>query len=879
MPGRRMLRCMVALAVSWMALVPCVGRGAEQAGANAYITEKQVVERNMLRNGGFEEVNPDTGVPRNWNVGEQWRPGSATACFTVDHASVASGKNALRVTGVGRIQYASSDRASVTGGRAYTLVYSTRQAGIGEGMLGGSIEIAWYKTGGQKTMSRVDFLKGPLAWRRRTVHLVAPEEAQTVAVYLEKHSREGVLWFDDLALAEGIMQKAAGDISPSEWVRQYAVYENMQLDLGRFTQFRSRHMSSSSRPRLEALLARINAMKRKYAAHLERHGLDEEALPSELGRAYGSGTRDAEGEYAPLVDLWYGDYLEIAAEMKACKGEIDDHIRKNAPGQIESQIRKVFGQHAEYGLGVTNGMQKVLKQEPYLGPIADRAQVSLAGNEHEGLQVVVLALQKELRGVRVTISDLVAGDGNVLSAERVKVFPVGYVQTNPPEYPIDYVGLWPDPLLKDAARDFGPRANQPFWIDVNAPAGTPSGLYHGQIRVAVANSHELILPLTAKVWGFEIPRTGRFKVFGRFRPDKLLKFYRWPELPEDIELAWYLFLLEHRYTPNDWFTRAMTPTPERGMLKKCLDAGLTVVNVMDVSRWLPRGEADMSWQPPTQADLAAIRSALQSRAALLKEHSALHAGFVFGFDEVSDPSVYPTIAETFRFVHSVVPEFKTITTSVTPPIDAMVSDVDVWMPLLGRPRNDSEVERKKSPGAEVFYYIFGEPQHPFPNASLIDYPALDGRITFWMMFARNRTGWGHWYVNGWEANFAGQGRWPDVPWKPYSSPRYAGRNGEGYFIYPGPDGLPLSSIRFENLRDGIEDWEMMYMLRQHAESMPEGDVRRAAAERLLRDVRELVPTQYRYCNDPDRLLRLRERIAAQLEILSRGSGRPRAEGG
>ncbi len=32
----------------------------------------------------------------------------------------------------------------------------------------------------------------------------------------------------------------------------------------------------------------------------------------------------------------------------------------------------------------------------------------------------------------------------------------------------------------------------------------------------------------------------------------------------------------------------------------------------------------------------------------------------------------------------------------------------------------------------MFFYIFGAPKHPFPNAFTIDYPAIDSRISFWI---------------------------------------------------------------------------------------------------------------------------------------------------
>ena len=40
-------------------------------------------------------------------------------------------------------------------------------------------------------------------------------------------------------------------------------------------------------------------------------------------------------------------------------------------------------------------------------------------------------------------------------------------------------------------------------------------------------------------------------------------------------------------------------------------------------------------------------------------------------------------------------------------------------------------------------------------------------------------------------------------------------DGEGLYFYPGPDG-PVSSIRYENLRDGLEDVELIRMAQASA---------------------------------------------------------------
>ena len=50
---------------------------------------------------------------------------------------------------------------------------------------------------------------------------------------------------------------------------------------------------------------------------------------------------------------------------------------------------------------------------------------------------------------------------------------------------------------------------------------------------------------------------------------------------------------------------------------------------------------------------------------------------------------------------------------------------------------------------------------------------------------------------------------PRSPWIANSFGRY---NGDGYLIYPGAEGKPWSSIRFEAFRDGLEDYEYLWTL-------------------------------------------------------------------
>ena len=68
-------------------------------------------------------------------------------------------------------------------------------------------------------------------------------------------------------------------------------------------------------------------------------------------------------------------------------------------------------------------------------------------------------------------------------------------------------------------------------------------------------------------------------------------------------------------------------------------------------------------------------------------------------------------------------------------------------------------------------------------------------------------------------------------------------NGDGYLTYPGaPVGQsePISTIRLEQVREGLEDYEMFLLLQERIIAAREQKIETAAAERALGRVRELV---------------------------------------
>ena len=96
------------------------------------------------------------------------------------------------------------------------------------------------------------------------------------------------------------------------------------------------------------------------------------------------------------------------------------------------------------------------------------------------------------------------------------------------------------------------------------------------------------------------------------------------------------------------------------------------------------------------------------------------------------------------------------------------------------------------------------------------------------------------------------------------------RNGEVGRIYPGPDATPLPSIRLENMRDGIEDYDYFWLLQDAVIRLDAGDPERARLQNLIDEtIAELCPSRGHFTRDPERVLQIHEQLGRELEKLLR----------
>ena len=101
------------------------------------------------------------------------------------------------------------------------------------------------------------------------------------------------------------------------------------------------------------------------------------------------------------------------------------------------------------------------------------------------------------------------------------------------------------------------------------------------------------------------------------------------------------------------------------------------------------------------------------------------------------------------------------------------------------------ISSRKKERKNTTFYLCAEPSHP---NSLTYSPAIESQMIPWLALKYKTDGYLRWAYNNWTS-------------KPFQNPVFIHNQGDDYYVYPGKKG-PISSIRWELLKEGIEDYEL-----------------------------------------------------------------------
>lgn len=522
---------------------------------------------------------------------------------------------------------------------------------------------------------------------------------------------------------------------------------------------------------------------------------------------------------------------------------------------------------AGYSVGTASSLYKILRDEMFEGDFGKPARIELAKNEYESVQAVVSAHGTSLKGVTVQVTPLRGPGGAVIQNDRVKLNLVDFVQTRPPRYAAEYLGWMADPLMPMSPFDVDQGKIRPIWITIHAPEGIPAGVYKATITVRPSNAPSASIPLEVRVRDFVVPTRPAAKTAFAFFEHEMRAWYG--DYTPEMRREWYAFLLEHKINPTNIYSG--TPVPDKEDLPFCVERGLNAFTL--VCTWYKDGK-------PLQDLLSLIREYRD----YLKPRGWWDMPFVYGFDELS-PDKYPELRATYGEIHKEFPDLKRMTT--VHPNKYLKGYVDIWVPLTANYQHEVAQQYRKD-GDEVWWYVCCHPHHPYPNF-FVDYPPIDQRILWWMNWKYDVPGVLYYAINLWESNrvcesescvlpedpqwrqdIAAGKRWPEVEWNTLTCATW---NGDGHLVYPGPGGHPVSSIRLEAIRDGIEDYEYFRILRDAVAAAAKdhaSDPRLISrAKKLLKVRDDVVTSTTEYTMDPSRLFSARAEIADLIEQLSR----------
>jgi hypothetical protein len=186
--------------------------------------------------------------------------------------------------------------------------------------------------------------------------------------------------------------------------------------------------------------------------------------------------------------------------------------------------------------------------------------------------------------------------------------------------------------------------------------------------------------------------------------------------------------------------------------------------------------------------------------------------------------------------------------------------VEIWVPHIDCIDYEFLSDRQKK-GEQVWWYICCSAKHPYPNF-LVDYPGVDCRVPFWMLFRNGVTGFAYWTVNWWQGNL-----FKDVF-------AFGGEaSGDGLMVYPGQDG-PIDSIRWEISRDGMEDFEYLALLQRLVASASRAGApqsRLAPARAALAAAERVAASATSYTDRPEVIEQVRAEVADRIEELGAGA--------
>ena len=493
----------------------------------------------------------------------------------------------------------------------------------------------------------------------------------------------------------------------------------------------------------------------------------------------------------------------------------------------------------------------VFRSKPVRYPISFEKGVNLTlvGGEAESIQVVVGAPPEGLNNVTVKVVNTTLPEG-VISIRKV-----GFAEINGE--------LWPDPLFPNPTTGITVKAGdkEAWWITVLPSRSVKPGTYEAAVEVRSGGRMVASSTLRLSILGTSLPAIlpGGFEIGCPISPQvqKVASpYYFFPNGIDNHNLVPLHRGADGGITPDfQAFDAAVERLRSENRMKRISlgfilgDGQGEVYSQATFHRPVlnPDGTKDTVSFDPTQSPEAKerLRSLLQAYKTHLVEKGWLEDAFLYLWDEPNNKKTRSSAGEYAKIFKELCPEIPLL--AVTAPHPDLMS-YDIFCPMVNH-ISDKMYDDARKDGKESWIYSCGNLQHP---SLTIGKPGLDSRILGLLAQRYGARNMLHWAVDaglGNDTRKEGELIFQNVP-----------AEGDGLLFYPPnePDGLPLSSIRAENMRDAVEDYAIYEMAVNRSPSDSE-------SARFKEDLKLLLPSQYKRGCNPESFSMFVDSLRAHLQ--------------
>ncbi len=523
-------------------------------------------------------------------------------------------------------------------------------------------------------------------------------------------------------------------------------------------------------------------------------------------------------------------------------------------------------------------LKRVFRDElPRDESIGRPLELSCARNEAEGC-VFGIRADMSIHVLRLDATDLTSGK-NVISKANIQLGFIGFVPVpkNTSDTPVEELERLapfeaPDPILDRKYLDIMANETQPCHFKIYVPKDTAPGDYHGQIKIS-SHEGEIVLNVLLHIYPIELPDHRSLYVTNWFSVDKIASVHNvelWSEEFWRVLEAWIALMSEYRqnvfWVPLDTITVSYKDEHYRfdfsvfdryiELLMRYKVDKIEITHVAHFKQWGGKEIAlkDFRVIGPEGVKTENGAKILPYLLPILEKHLAeigwLENALIHVADEPTEDGL-KAWTNLSKFVREYAPRLKRIDAIETIGFEGQL---EVWVPTLHHFNDwmDHYLEAMKD-GFKVWFYTCCNPKGSYPNRFL-DYPLLDTRVLHWINYAYGLKGYLHWGFNWWRDDAFGE---PDPSLPP----------GDTHIAYPGQN-CPLSSLRLEAMRDGLEDYEYLKLLEDEIASVRIKLVGHALSEpferRALEICRRVVPSITGHARDTSVLLEAREAIVKEI---------------